>query len=93
MSVWPGGCDRSSEWTSRSDFYTLPAFDGLVLEHKSEGGNARFTGHVNVVGADDQGIGITVDWRATDMALIENSEVIVDGNHVVIHVSSPSIRQ
>lgn len=91
MSVWPVRCDRSREWTSRSDFYSLLADNGLVLEHKSEGGNARFSGHVNVMGTEEERIGITVDWRATDRALIEKSEVIVDGNHVGIHILSPSI--
>jgi hypothetical protein len=69
----------------------LLADNGLALEHKGEGGNARFSGHVNVMGTEEERIGITVDWRATDRARIENSEVIVDGNHVVIYVPSPSI--
>jgi hypothetical protein len=38
------------------------------------------------MGTDEERIGITVDWRATDRALIENSEVIIDGNYVVLHV-------
>jgi len=86
---WPGlGGGPKREWSSRTDVYTVASDRGLVVQHRTDGNKVKFSGNVIIAGTQADNVAITVNWRATARTLIESSGITIEGNHVVIHVSS-----
>jgi len=87
---WPGvECGPRREWSSRTDVYTVASDRGLVVQHQTDGDHVRFSGNVIIAGSTNaDNVAMTVHWRATTRTLIDNSDITIEGNHVVIHVSS-----